>query len=270
MTATSNSAIRRVSVSEITAWKDCRTKWSYRYETAIAKPQNGAMLASGSAVHGTIESVLRGDTPAKHSAAKAEELLRAHFEGHHDLQRNVDRYLPGVLRALSRFPSWVWEEDWAVETPIDHNFGDVEIWGIPDVVRVGADDIVIGEFKSTSNSSKTPQDYLLFNPQHRYYAVLLREKYNLPIYVRYAIAQTGRYGGVNEAEWLMKERVLDTTKDEMLAAAREIGTLPIVPNYGVGCNYCDYKELCANTITGGGTPDYLISQLYVPKELTRE
>ncbi len=263
---------KRVSVSEITAWKDCRKKWDYRYQHAIAKPNNGALLASGSAVHGTLEALMRGEIDASMVPAKAETILREHFDGRHDLDDKVKRYLPGALRALSRFPAWVYDEPWQVEVPVEYKDRDDIIWGIPDTHRIEDDAIIIGEFKSTSNTSKTPLDYLLFNPQHRYYAVMLRQQYpDRPIYVRYAVAQTGLRGSVQEAEWLMKDRILDDAEADMVAAAREIGTLPIVPSYGVGCNYCDFKELCTNRITGSRHDEsYMMSQLYVPKELTRE
>lgn len=263
----------RLSASELNAWRSCRLRHHYSYGEGLALPEKGPMLASGTAVHGAVEAVLKGEIPYDLSAAKAEEILRDNLAGRDDLEVAVKKYLPGAVRALSRMPKWAIEPGWQVEELIEWTWPehDITLFGFPDMYRVEDDHIIIGELKSTSNTRKVPSDYFLFNPQHRYYAVVLSKLYpDKPIFVKYAVVHTGKTGPrLQQGEWLMKKRALAQAEQEILATAGEIGKLPVVPSYTNACGYCDFKPLCAAAITGGD-PAPLKRELYVPKPLTRE
>lgn len=265
----------RISVSELNKWHACRLAWHYRYRERLEVPEKGPMLASGSAVHGTVEALLRREIPANLVPAQAEQLLIQHLAGQDDVAGVVRRYLPGVLRAVSRVPSDIWSAEWLVEQPVEwtwpHTFPEcvaTTLWGKPDCYRVTDTDIEILELKSTS-SEQTPKDYFLWNPQHRYYAVLLDKMYpGRIVSVRYVVVKTGKAAADDvpgDESWHMRRGLLARTEALMLKAAGEIGKLEVVPNYSRACSWCDFKPLCEMDITGGdGVP--LKEELYTVRE----
>jgi len=232
-----------------------------------------------------MESIIAGDISYDMRREKAEVILREELEWRDDVEEQVAKFLPGTQRAIERMPDWVWTEEWVVEQEVEATFNfckdscatagckgcdSVCTFGIPDLVAVKEDSIVIGELKSTSNTSKMPLDYLLYNPQHRYYAVILRAIHgdDRPIYVRYGVAHTGKTGSSHSSEWLMKGAILDSAEEHMVAAAREIGELAIAPYYSWTCDYCDFSPLCKADITGSGRgKDEMKKELYVRRDM---
>ena len=274
--------MKRVSMSQINSWMACRQGWSYRYKDMLTKPEQAVYMASGKAIHGTMEAIIKKEIPFSLKHEKAEQILRENLEWREDIDEQVAKFFPGTQRALERIPDWVWEEDWMVEKEIEWTWTwedmytekDVDeeavtLFGIPDLVVKKDDCILLAELKSTSNTSKIPLDYLLFNPQHRYYSVIIRKIYGdeLPIYVRYGVVQTGKGGNSMTSEWLMKTSILDLAEGHMVAAAREIGKLPIVPYYSGACGFCDYKELCIPDITGAKDKESVKGDLFVRRDM---
>ncbi len=245
----------------------------------LAKPEQAIYLASGKAIHSTMEAIIKKEIPFSLKHEKAEQILRENLEWRDDIDEQVTKFFPGTQRALERIPDWVWEEDWMVEQEIEaewkvniqtKHMHDVCLFGIPDLVVVKKDDcILLAELKSTSNTSKVPLDYMLFNPQHRYYSVIIRKIYgdDLPIYVRYGVVHTGKSGNSMTSEWLMKTSILDLAESHMVAAAREIGELPIVPFYSGACGFCDYKELCVPDITGARDKVSIREEQFVRRDM---
>lgn len=257
----------RVSVSQINTWGKCRLAWQYRYKDNLVLPETAAMLASGKAVHGTVEALIRSSVDVAGVPAKAEALLQEYFQGGEDVQKQVQKYLPGVIRAVGRLPQVVFEGEWRVEEQVewtwppemtfpqyevDRRGEAVTIFGIPDYYRVTEDEVTILEVKSTSTDMQ-PLDYLLWNPQHRQYAVLLDKMYpGRMVKVLYVVLRTDRNASAVEPKgWVMTKRALDTTERLMLKSASEIGRLAVVPNYSRACSFCDYNKLCQVDVTGG-------------------
>lgn len=267
--------LKRISVSQVTAWLACRLKWEYRYREELAKDGEGELQSSGKAIHAAVAALLTGMSGVEGLPAVVEHSLRRSFEGREDREAKVNRYLPGALRAVGRVPSadLLGAGIWAVETPIEGSWddGNLIIWGKPDFFIVNEDGVFITELKSTSDTDRVPLDYLLYNPQHRYYSVILRQIYpDLPVYVRYIVVYTGKTGPtMMESSWLMKTEMLDRTEREMVTAGREVGSLPILPNYGLPCNWCDYRQLCLLTITGGDTT-IVKRRDFLPKSMKEE
>ena len=276
--------MKRVSISQIDSWLTCRLKWSYRYTEGLAKPEQAVYLASGKAIHGTMEAIITGDIAYDMRREKAEVILRENLEWRDDVEEQVAKFLPGTQRAIERMPDWVWEEEWIVEQEVEATYKvcedsctnsecegciDLCMFGIPDLVAIKEDSIVVGELKSTSNTKKTPMDYLLYNPQHRYYAVILRKLYgdSRPIYVRYGVIHTGKTGSSHTSEWLMKTAILDSAEEHMIDAAREIGELAIAPYYSWTCGFCDYSPLCMADITGAKSKESIKKELFVRRDM---
>ena len=110
--------MRRISVSELNTWGSCRLKWNYRYAENLVLPETNAMLASGKAVHGVVEATLKREITPEQWAQKAEALLQEYFAGEEDVQKQTQRYLPGVLRAVERLPKDLLEGDWIVQSAV--------------------------------------------------------------------------------------------------------------------------------------------------------
>ena len=105
----------RHSPSELNTWQQCRLAWDYRYGKRLTVQTGRWATASGSAIHGAIEEALNGTVTPDKMDLVAERVLGEHFIGDEDAQSKVNRYLPGVKRALSRVPKWIFGvEDWHV------------------------------------------------------------------------------------------------------------------------------------------------------------
>ena len=276
----------RFSPSQLNAWQSCRFKWHMRYELGLMKPAERWMTASGSAVHGVVEARLKNEIKPMHSQAKAESILAEHFVGFDDQQEQVKRYLPGALRAISRLPDWIWQhDDWHVEEEIEYTWEGspetigsgkhfaatkpVTIFGKPDFWRFSDDGshIQLLELKSTSSTKKRPREYLTFNPQHRYYALILSKLYNLPVFVNYIVVRTGakNTAAMESTEFLINDRALLQAEDELLRVASEVGTLEIVPFYSGACPFCDFADVCEAAV-GGADWQAIANETLVPRE----
>ena len=278
--------MKTVSHSQIDTWQRCRLKWSFRYQTRIELPTQSPPLTSGKAIHTALEEVLSGNIELEDLAPMAEAALRHELKGRDDQEDQIGKYLPGVLRALSRVPEWVYENtDWRVEEEVHHTYrcgghdpsldsscSDCFTFrGFIDLYRVTDTHIELVDIKSSSKELN-PLNLMLFNPQHRYYAILLRYMYpGLPIFVRYLCVSTAaktKKEVTDHEPWLMKNSVLDKAEKLMINSAREVGELPIVPTYSGLCDWCDYKKICTATVAGlPGGESAVIEEYYVEREI---
>ena len=106
---------RTVSVSELLLYHDCERAWKYRYHDRLVKVSQGRnpAMASGTAVHYVVEhqtterpgEMLRPDD----ARALATECLNDEFRNleYPDAEKTkaqVEKYLPGVVRAVGKIP----------------------------------------------------------------------------------------------------------------------------------------------------------------------
>lgn len=279
--------MKTVSHSQLSTWQRCRLKWSYYYQRRIELPTQSPPLTSGKAIHTALGEVLGGNIELEDLAPIAGAALWHELEGRDedDIEKNHGKYLPGVLRALSRVPEWVYAySDWRVEEEVSHTYGCEDhksspdsdcpdcftFHGFIDLYRVTDTHIELVEIKSSSKELN-PLNLMLFNPQHRYYAILLRYMYpDLPIFVRYVCVSTAaktKKEVIDHEPWLMKNSVLDKAEELMINSAREVGELPIVPTYNELCDWCDYKKICTATVAGlPGGEQAVIGEYYVERE----
>ena len=281
--------MKTISHSQMESWQKCRMKWNYRYNVNIELPTQSPPLASGKAVHTVLEEALAGNIETDDVLPLAEAALEYEFRGREDPQELVDKYLPGVVRALSRVPAWAYNySDWHIEEEVEHTYycadhcnnnDNTEIdacqvcfrfHGFIDLYRVTDDAIELVDIKSSSKELNHT-DLMLYNPQLRYYAVMLRYMYpGLPIFVRYITVTTAARAkpAVEHEPWLLTDKLLDKTEKMLVELGSEVGDQPILPNYGTfNCGWCEYNKICIPTVMGiRGGESAAIDEFYVERE----
>ena len=110
------------SPSELILADDCSRARYYKYVRRLrpVEEKRSPVLASGTAVHYAVEHICRNYDSAQPDEADlallAEECLADEFRNDYDGgTANVRKFLPGVKRALSRIPEWLWAGDWRPE-----------------------------------------------------------------------------------------------------------------------------------------------------------
>jgi hypothetical protein len=264
--------------------------WNYRYDVGIELPTQSPPLASGKAVHTVLEAALQGGITDDDVLPYATAALEKEFQGREEIQPLVDKYLPGVIRAVSRVPEWVYEyTDWKVEEEVHKSFYCADhpesndtpeldacqvcftFHGFIDLYRVADDHIELVDIKSSSKEL-SPTDLMLFNPQLHYYAVVLRDMYpDLPIFVRYIVVSTAaktKKERIEHEPWLFPNKLLDKTEKMLYHLGQEVGELPIMPSYSsYACGWCDYSKICTASVLGiKGGENAAIEEYYVERE----
>lgn len=216
-------------------------------------------MVSGSVVHRVIEECLKnGSRDGLEQAART--YLTEEFGGERE---KADKYLAGVLRAVSKVPDWVWDGGWHVEEKLEQRFWDDVVVGKPDLFRVTEDEVRIVEFKTTETD---PLEFLLWNSQHRYYAVLLDTAYpgRVVSFQYVTLPTTTKKAGVS-ALWTFSRKQLVAADLEIRGMLSLMATEDIVPSYGRSCSFCDFVEVCQTIVTGGDSAAVL-KELYVKEE----
>lgn len=240
--------MRRISVSELTTFADCRRKHSFRYNDQITLigEQTDKMLA-GTLVHQAVQQYVKlrdGRGIDEHVMSIAETMLET---------TGKTILVPATKKAIARaksFPQHYLENPALIsEYPVEWAAAsDVTVWGIPDLVfQPQPDELEIWELKTTENSYKHPLDFLLYNPQHRYYAVMLKEQMpELLVSFKYIVLGPK---GCNEQSFLFTDRSWELTKQEILGIIRELGS-SVYPNFRSSCNWCEYRRVCEAMMLG--------------------
>lgn len=262
---------RRVSVTELIDWQDCHRKWAFRHDRRLEPIERPANLATGTVVHETIGAMLKMiDSGTSSDAAMAHGItflakrsLQREFYASDDAEAKVAKYLPGVQRALEKCPPWLLTPGWSIEDTLGISIrlmkggglASIELVGRPDLYRLSDDGSVVDlvEVKTTDND---PLDYLLWNPQHRYYAAMLQVKYpKAVVRFRYLCLPTqGRFK--DHTPWLLTAQALANSMAVLQArcwswASSSPWTAMLEPNEAARCKWCDFKDVCASDITGG-------------------
>ena len=262
---------KRVSVTEVAVWRECRWRHEQHYEQRlqlIPDPERDTnYLASGSAIHfGIAYGLHQGKGDPVGAAVNA---ARAYLESH---VGETARLLPGVERAIEGVPQEVWDTvspqtegelvqeywRWEVDTDISNS---VTIVGVPDLwYWKEGEGIFITDYKSTSKDEQDRlEKYELWNMQLPFYGVLVTDywaaKLDLypPIYLRHLVLSTRGKHAVGSYKLLTTARTKQAREMMVGAAfeivgAREQSFLDAAPSFG--CSFCDYERLCTAHITG--------------------
>ncbi len=92
-----------VSPSELATWNDCQRKWHYRYVERIEPIDQSrpAPMASGQAVHFVVETICRdfpNEIPTQEDMKlRARDCLEQEFANNYEPEKQVNKYLPGVI-----------------------------------------------------------------------------------------------------------------------------------------------------------------------------
>lgn len=281
--------MKRISPSQIAAWRACRLKWWYSYGAKLAYPEKSHFAASGIAIHESVEQVLGGRIKLEEAPDYAYFVLQRELANSENPAKQAQRYQPGTARAIERMPKDIFEyDDWVLEEMtewevpcVKHFHKKVEeecddcitFFGYPDFYRFNDDgDIDLMELKSTSNNQLGPLQFFLWNPQHRYYAVMLHKKYDKPVDVTYIVTYTSRDRageGSRVGKWHMTDKVLSMGETDLIRGGREIGSLDIYPHYSRACDFCDFSKACSTEVTGGDAASMIAAE-YVAKKDVRD
>jgi hypothetical protein len=271
-----------VSPSELSAWNDCQRKWHFRYDQRIEPIDQSRPppLASGVAVHYVIETICRDfpmEVPTQEDIKlRARDCLTEEFANNYEPEKQVAKFLPGVLRAINKMPKWVWESNWFVERDISATFGQVEIHGRPDMFRLvdGYDKVPQVQIVDVKTTQTDPLEFLLWSPQLRYYAAILQASYpDRVISFQYLCLPTQGTGDPPYSPlWPFTQSMHKATKLEIASMSKMIkhsntnmdvykSLVTRMPRYTRACSFCDYNSICKNIITGAD-PKGIIDELY--------
>ena len=249
-----------MSVSELLTWQKCRRHWAYRYAERLAPLQEARswQLASGTAVHYVVETLCRdfpGQVPALGDLKlRAAECLQDEFAGAEQPDKMLAKYGPGVVRALLKVPQWVWQADWFVERDVAAVFPAgspaIELRGRVDMVYAADGIVELVDLKTTATS---PTEYMLWEPQIRYYAAMLQQRYpHMLVQYRYLCLPTqGDKPAPQAPAWAFTQRQYAATVAEIVQLAGEVDAAARQPRYSRACSWCAFKDICAVVVTGG-------------------
>ena len=260
------------SPSELDTYNECPLKHEYRYHRRLdligeAPP---TYLASGRAVHDLVEHCLHAMSPITENV-----VVRALYNAHvprdsrvelldepfnpDPYEKAVKRLVAGVTRAVEKVPTWIWESEWNSETPIEAQVvSGVDMHGRPDLWRVVEDDLVsmvdIVDIKTTESD---PHDYILWNPQLRLYALMLKRMYpDHVIQYRYVCVPTTTKKARESAPYLFTNAAFTRTANYVKDTVRKLEAPGLtIAREGRHCNFCSYEKLCKTWVTGGNVDE---------------
>lgn len=253
--------MRTFSVSELTTNRDCPRQHHFKYRERLRANHTGSgwQAASGTAVHYVLEQHCRNNMGQPPQKADIEALifesLNEDFKGD---DKKIDKFTPGVRRALIKVPDWVWTENWYLEYDIQGYFGppdensdpEVCLRGRPDVFRVSDDFVELVDFKTTQTD---PLTFMLWTPQIRFYAAMLHQMYpDKLVKYRYMCFPTQGTGSAPmSASWPFTLKAYAQAEREIVKYASEITDEGFAnPHYGRICDWCDFGNICKGIICG--------------------
>lgn len=257
--------MRRVSVSEVIRYESCRREWRYKYvdRLGLREPLRGGPLASGSAVHYVVEHVCeRGEQKVPSAAdvrALALESLRDDFRNSGSPDKQVQKFLPGVLRAVAKIPDEIWTSQWQVEQDLELELGylrgteRVDLIGRPDLFRIQTtDEGQIVELIDIKTTKTDPLVYMLWEPQITWYALMLQGMYpEALIKYRYLCVPTqGENPAPQAPTWVFKREQLRRAHDEVVRLVGEMNPEHTEMRRSRKCDWCDFRSICTAEITG--------------------
>ena len=271
------------SPSELILADDCSRARNLKYGRRLrpAQDKRSPTLASGTAVHYAVELICRnygGIQPDEADlVALGEECLADEFRNDDDGgTANVKKFLPGVTRALSRIPKWLWAGDWLPERDLvgyfdsvnkfDEPWLTVELHGRPDLYRIINDEAPTVEIIDVKTTETDPLQFLLWSPQLRMYAAMLAQTYpeHLIVY-RYVCVPTGVKSVVAEAPaFIFTPESHEKTVTDIIDMSLKLGSVDR-PRYSRRCSWGEFAPICTASITGAD-PEGIIEELYTVRE----
>lgn len=242
--------MRRLTVTEILDWIRCRQLWQYRHVEGLEPIDRDTNMVSGWVVHRVIQDILGAHADKELLASLRDQFADQHL---HDQfgedEDKIRRYGPGVVRALSKVPNWVWTTKWHVEERLTMVVnGDTEVVGRPDLFSVD-ETVDIVEFKTTETE---PLEFLLWNPQHQYYGLMLSEKYpDKVVRFRYVCLPTSTKKYTEVLPWVFTKKQMDWARAELELVVSEVGRLAVARSRSRSCSFCDFDKVCTTALTGG-------------------
>lgn len=256
----------RVSVTELLTWRHCQRLHAFKYKERLEPKVRNEHMASGTSVHKSIEHTLlalRGGLESydvkKIRDSFAETFLLQEFEHEERGEELAMKYTRGVRNALDNAPAWLWKltgENVFIEHPLELRLeADLIVHGRPDLFHIDPEHKIVEllEFKTTA---KDPGKYLLWNPQHRLYCLMLSAMYpDHGIQFRYVTLPTQGKAPAELLPWRFNHKVERATADYLGQLVREMRETTAIgytsPNVGWHCDFCDFNKICAAIETGG-------------------
>lgn len=246
------------SVTEILAWNQCHYLHHLAYVRNLARLERPANLAIGAATHAAIGELL---TNGGERAAVAEAKYRAELTAHEDLEGLVARNLGRITRTIGKFPFDDFRGgDWRLEERLEVVLDGQTIIAKPDLYRKRDGIIDIVEIKGSENE---PLSYLLFNPQHRYYGVVL-DALNPGNLIQFTYVCLTERGCKTHEPFVFTRAALDKSRALLIQYCREMAIESSVPNEGWWCRYCDFKDVCEERIAHGSGEE-IIARDFAPR-----
>lgn len=230
--------MQRVSVTALVDYADCPQLWSYRHVDDLRLPTVPPNMASGIVVHALLPGVLRGEV-----IDKAVVMGRLEETG----VSEPGRYVGGVLNALSQVPKWMFGTMWHSEEELEMEVGGVTLVGRPDLWTRDEGGVRLIEVKTTSND---PLDYLLWNPQHRYYLLLLRHLFpDEALWFNYMCLPTSGRAPDMGLDQAFGKGAEERARQELQNTLTSMESV-VRPRYSWRCTRCDFAPLCTLVIQG--------------------
>jgi hypothetical protein len=275
--------MRRVSVSELLKYVDCERAWKHRYvdRLAIINEKRGGPLSSGTAVHYVVEHVCThtpGEIPPVADVrALANECLEAEFSNSSNPDKQIKKFLPGVMRAVSKIPDDIWLGDWHIEWDLETKIflggndangwqsETVEFFGRPDLWRWSQPDVI--ELVDVKTTAQDPGMYMLFEPQITYYAVMLQDEFpDALVTYRYLCVPTqGDHPAQQAPVWPFTSKQIARARAEISQGLNNMDIDYTQMRRMRRCDWCEFKHICMAEITGAD-PSGIVKELYKGRE----
>ena len=258
--------MRRVSVTELVTWQECRRCWHYKFERRLLPKQLNPMMESGRAIAAGIEAGFADHSLPDERVAKARRFLDAEYRW------ADEKFRAGAMRAVEAVPPWVWATTNAYSEQklvVDYPTSGVQMVGRPDLLLMSQEQALVVEFKSTGKRGREAESRLklheLTGQQVLQYCVLVADNFkwlDRPLFRQHILLTTS--GECHEGgQFPVTPLILDRARGHMLASAGEVGKELTLHNRGGDCMRCDFNLACTAYFDGGDDEAVL-------KEITHE
>ena len=242
----------RGSVTSLMSYDKCPRLWAFQKEGWGEHEEQWPGMLQGSVVHEVVNSIAKG-VKDEHIDGLVETTARDIFGN----ENSVKRYMPGVFRALEKFPiSWDEVRGWESEVEVEGEFGGHTLNGRIDLLKREDDIITLVDIKT----SKVDEiEHLLWNSQNRYYALILNQMYpdHSIFYEYWCLPTDSKEMSPTKGAFWMKPDHLAETEREVVRLFNQIQEREGLdhkdfPRMNMSnCKFCMYKRLCMSKMVVG-------------------